>query len=309
MANAISGFFQTLVAATEDAAQALVGTTALMDAIYVDYAPVAASVGQTLSIPIPAQVTSSVADSGVGDPVFTDVTFTTKSIVFNKHPQFGYVVRDFEQFNSPESIRNLMIDPSLKGIAENVNGVIAALINSTALNVNATVTTTASLISADQFVQGQVALINQKVPTLDTPNMSFIQAPTLWGKLLRDAQWTTESIVGAEQALAAKKMGYLREAYATQLGYDQQMPVSGTAGSRTFLSVLMHRWAIAAAYRPLPKPDEKVVEFTYVMWKGMPVRISLGYSISKGGWLVSIEAGYGVSVVRPEMAQLFSTAE
>jgi P22 coat protein - gene protein 5 len=309
MANAISAFFQTLVTAATEASQALVGTTSLMDAIYVDYSPAAATVGQTLSIPIPAQVTTQVADAGSGDPTFTDVAFAQKTIVFNKHPQYGYVVRDFEQFNSPTSIRNLLIDPALKGIAENVNGTIAGLVNSTALNVNAPIATTGSTVTPDQFVQGQVVLIGQKVPTLDTPNMTFLQAPTPWGKLLRNADWTQESLVGAEQAIAAKKMGFLREAYGTQLGYDQQMPVSGSVGSRTFLSVLMHRFAIAAAYRPLPKPDDNVAEYTYIMWKGLPIRITLGYSISRGGWLANIDAGYGVSAVRPEMAQLFTTAE
>lgn len=309
MANAVSGFFQTLVAAASEASQALVGTTALMEAIYVDYQPQAASVGQTLNIPIPAQVTGSVADAGVGDPTFTDVTFTTKSIVFNKHPQYGFVIRDFEQFNSPAQIRNLMVDPALKGIAEQVNGVIGALINSTALNVNTTVSTTGSLITPDQFVQGQVALMGQKVPVLDSANMSFIQAPTLWGKMLRTSDWTQESQVGINQAEAAKKQGALRMAYGAQLAYDQQLPVTGSAGSRTFSSVYMHRFAIAAAYRPLPKPDDKVSEYTYVMWKGLPIRITYGYSVSKSGWLVNIDAGYGVSVVRPEMAQLFSTAE
>jgi hypothetical protein len=309
MANAISSFFQTLVTAATEASQVLVGTTAMMDAIYVDYSTVAASVGQTLTIPIPAQVTGSVADAGVGDPTFTDVTFSPKTVVFNKHPQYGFVIRDFEQFNSPTSIRNLMVDPALKGIAEQVNGVIAALVNSTALNVNTTISTTASIITADQFVSGQIALMGQKVPVYDTPNMTFLQAPTLWGKLQRDAQWTQESFVGAEQAQAAKRDDGLRRAYGTMLGYDQAMPTTGAVGSRVFSSVLMHRYAIAAAYRPLPAPDPKVTEYTYVMWKGLPVRITFGYSVAKGGWLVNIDAGYGVTAVRPEMAQLFSTAE
>ncbi len=309
MANAISSFFQTLVTAATEASQTLVGTTAMMDAIYVDYQPVAASVGQTLNIPIPASVTSQVADAGSGDPTFTDVNFTTKSIVFNKHPQYGFVIRDFEQFNSPTQIRNLLVDPALKGIAEQVNGVIAALVNSTALNVNTTISTTGSIITPDQFVQGQVALMNQKVPVLDSPNMTFLQAPTLWGKMLRSDPWTQESQVGVEQAIAAKKMGALRMAYGSQLNYDQQLPTTGTTPSRTFSSVYMHRYAIAAAYRPLPKPDDKVSEFTYVIWKGLPVRITYGYSVSKSGWLVNIDAGYGVTAVRPEMAQLFSTAE
>ena len=39
MANTVSGFYQTLVAAANEASQALVGTTSYLDNVYVNYKP------------------------------------------------------------------------------------------------------------------------------------------------------------------------------------------------------------------------------------------------------------------------------
>jgi hypothetical protein len=309
MANQISSFFQTLVAAASEASQVLVGTTALMDAIYQDYSPTEAATGQTLNIAIPNPVSSEVENIGTNDPTFSDVEFTTEPIVFNQHPQFGYKINDFEQYNSPQSIRNLMVDPAIKGIAEWVNNYLAGLLNSANLAFNGTISTTGSSISPAQVISGWTNLVNQKVPVMDSANMSLIMAPQVYGNALQNNSFTQESIVGLPIAFQARTGGQLREIYGAMSKYDQQMPTTGTVGSYTYTSVLMHRWAIAAAYRPLPKPDPKVSEFTYIDWKGLPIRITFGYSVEKSGWLVNIDAGFGASVVRPNMAQLYSTAE
>lgn len=309
MANALSSFFQTLVAAASEASQVLVGTTALMDAIYQDYSPAETATGQTLNIAIPNPVTSEVDNAGTNDPTFSDVEFATEPIVFNQHPQFGYKIHDFEQYNSPLAIRNLMVDPAIKGIAEWVNGYLAGLLNSTNLSTNGTISTTSSSITPAQVISGWTNLVNQKVPVMDTQNMSFIMAPQVYGNALQNTSFTQESIVGLPIALQARTGGQLREIYGAMSKYDQQMPTTGTSGSYTYTGVLMHRWAVAAAYRPLPKPDPKVSEFTYINWKGLPIRITFGYSVQFSAWLVNIDAGFGASVVRGNMAQLYSTSE
>jgi hypothetical protein len=309
MANSISSFFQTLVAAATEASQVLVGTTAMMDAIYKDYKPAETALGQTLNVPIPSPVTSGVTDSGSGDPTFTDVSFTTEPLVFNNHPQFGYVIHDFEQYNSPESIRNLMVDPAIKGIAEYVNGVLWGLVNGTNLNVNGTISTTGSSISVAQLIQGWTNLAGQKVPVTDTENMTLLMRHEVYGNALANTNFTQESIVGLPVALQARTSGQLRELYGAMSKYDQQAPRTGSSGSYVYGGVYMHRWAIAAAYRPLPKPDPKVSEFTYIDWKGLPIRITYGYSVAKSGWLVNIDAGFAAAVVRANMAQYYSTAQ
>jgi len=311
MANNVTGFFQTLVAASTKANEALVGTTALLDAVYLDYSPITAAPYQTLNVPIPQQVTGQVADAGTGDPVFTDVAAVTKPISLNKHPQYGFRISDFEQYTSAEQIRQVFIDPAIKGIAETANAAIAALLNSGALPVNPVIATTGSIVPVANFLTGFARLADQKVPVQDMPNMSYISAPTVYAKTLQDPQWTQESIASARTAEEARRMGNLRAAFGSTPQMDQQMPTVGATPGRTFTGVYMHRFAIALISRPLPPaPADGVTLFcTYTRWRGFSIRITMQYLVTKGGWVVSVDAGFGIAVMRPEMAQLFSVAE
>jgi hypothetical protein len=47
----------------------------------------------------------------------------------------------------------------------------------------------------------------------------------------------------------------------------------------------------------------------YQDFYGIPVLIQVGWNQIKGGYVVTIEAGYGLKVVRENMGQLFTIAE
>lgn len=311
MANSVSAFFQSLVAASSDANSVLVGTTALIDAVYLDYAPIAAAPYSSLQIPFPGDVTSQVGDPGSGDPVFTDVNAATKSITLNRHPQYGFKVSDFEAYTSAEQLRTVFVDPAIKGIAQTANKAIADLLNSTALPTNSAIATTGSLVTVPQFLTGFARLADAKVPVQDIANMSYITAPTVYAKTLQDSAWTAESTASARTAMEARRDGNLRAAFGSVPQFDQQMPTTGATPNRTFTGVYMHRYAIALISRPLPAaPSDGTTLFcTYTKWKGFSIRITMQYLVTKGGWVVNVDAGFGVAVMRPEMAQLFSTAE
>ncbi len=309
--NTVSSFFQSLVAASTDANQVLVGTNSLIDAVYVDYAPVAAAKFSTISIPIPVSVTSQVSDMSSGKATFTAVNAGTKPVSLANHPQYGFVISDFEQYRTDEQLVNVFIKPGIAAVAENANGAIAALLSSANLTVNPVIATTGSQIAPTDLIQGYIRLAEQKVPVLDTPNMSFIMPPRVYGNMLPASSWTQESIASAATAIEARRQGMLREAYGSRTAMDQQMPTTGVAPTRTFTSVYMHKYAIALVSRPLPPaPNNGSNNFcTFTKWKNFSIRITMQYSVEYGGWLVSIEAGFGVAVIRPEFAQLFSTAE
>ena len=309
MANTVSSFYQTLVTASTEASQALVGPNAFLDAVFLDYKPEAASIGQTLNVPIPSPVTSSVADGGVADPTFTDISFSTVPIVFNKHPQFNYVIRDFEQFNSPLLIRQVFLDAAIKGVAENIDTTVAAQFTSGNFNVNAVQNTTSHIVTTAQFLAAQALLLQQKVMVNDIQNMTFVQHPVPYTALLGDSNWTQQSIASEMIAERVRGVGEIQTSYGATICHDLFIPVSGTAPTRTFTGAYFHRWAVAIATRPLPPPDAKVADFMYIMYKGVPIRITLAWTALKNGWVVMVEAGYGTAVVRPNMGVLFSTAE
>ena len=66
-----------------------------------------------------------------------------------------------------------------------------------------------------------------------------------------------------------------------------------------YLCLAMHRYAIAVALRPLPPPDEAVVHYLPLMYRGIPLRLMFSYVHRSAGWLVSCDFGYAAAVIRP----------
>lgn len=316
MANTISSFFQTVVAAATEASAVLAPTWNALDSIYWDYNTEQPGVlGQTLNIAIPADPSNQVQDIGSGDVILSDASTSTVPIVFSKHPQVGYTIRDFEQFNSPTMLRNLFMDSYLKGIKSNINGNITALFNTANFTTNAAISATTSVITVTQFLQGQARLLDQRVTALDPENVSLLLPATPYTAMTdasstAGAFWTQAQIASNAIAEEIRRTGQLKPTFGATIKMDQQMPTTGAAGSRTFTGAYFHRYAVAGVSRPLPKPDEKVVDYTYVNFGKIIIRVQIGYNqYPKGGYIVTLDAGYGLKVVRENMGQLFTIAE
>jgi hypothetical protein len=313
MANSVSNFYQTLVTAATEASQALVGTNALMESVFLDYKPQVTDIGQTLNINVPNIVTSSVTDAGNADIALTDVSATTTALVFNNHPYYGFTVRDFEQYNTPTSLRQTFLDAAIKGVAESIDGKIAALFTSGNFGTNSPISCTGGYATTSQFLTGYANLADQRVPVTDMANMSYVMPPHSYALTLGDNNWTEALIAGERIAEEVRGTGELISSYGSKLKMDQQLNyqlTSGTAPHRTFTAAMFHRWAVALATRPLPEPDANVVDYTYIDYKGCPIRIMLGYNLfPKMGYVITVDAGYALGVVRPALAQLFSIAE
>lgn len=372
MANTVSGFYQTLLAAATEASATLVGKTTFLEQTQLDYKPEAASIGQTLDVVIPAQTTGQATDTGLGDFVITDTSETTVPIVFNRHPSLAYVIRDMEQFNSPISIRMAFLDSYIKGIAEFVNNDLTSLITAGNFNSYSPLTSgTYRQVDAPSIVNGVAALATGKVPVRDIGNFFLTAHPNTYFTMSGSTFWSANSQVGFQLAGEIRRQAMLGEQFGAMTDYDQAMPatvptvVTGTsvgvtsasaavtgvgtafttqlavgqwlvfgsdptatgyqiasissntaltltanyAGTtnaattakfETYMSLLYHRHAIALAVRPLPEPDGRVVDYSYIYYKGLPIRVQLGYSQIKNGWVVTLDAGYGKKIVRPD---------
>ncbi len=312
MANTVSGFYQTVVAALTEASATLVYNLKAVDSIYLDYrADETGVLGRVLNVTIPAVRTAGVVDAGVADIAVVDASVTTVPITFNKHPLDALVIRDFEQYNSPILLRRAFLDSALKGIKENINAAITALFTTGNFTTNAAIATTAGLITTAQFLSGMEVLSDQRVPVASDPdNMTLLMGSRQYTKALADSTWTQAQIAGNEIAERIRTRGEFPTTFGASLKLDQQMPVTGTTPTRTWTGAYFHRYAVAVVTRPLPPPDGKVVDFTYVMFGGIPIRVQLAYNpFPKLGYILIVDAGYGHTVVRENMGQLFSTAE
>src|SRR3954454_1379400 len=201
MSNTISSFYQTVVAAATEASQLLTRTWTASDSIFWDYRPEPATVGQTLNVPIPQDPTSAVADGGAGDIAVTDIGFTTVAIVMNRHPYFAYVVRDFEQFNTPAQVRTVFMDAALKGVKSSINAAVTALFTAANFPTNAPIATTGHLVTTAQFLGAMAVLADQKVPVADDPENVSLLLPSLpYTAMLGDAGWTQAQVTGLRTA-------------------------------------------------------------------------------------------------------------
>lgn len=310
MASTPQAFWQTLLAAASELGDVLVGTFDLMSSTYMDVKPVATTVGETINIPIPANVNSLVESNPAGDPLLSDYTVNTVPIVLNQHLRYSTKIGNFDTFNSPVTIKDTLLMPGIKGVATKANAYIASLVTTGNFNVYSAVATTASQVTPDQFVtSGFQTLLTAGVDVRNPMIMSFIQNTPIYAKQLRNADWSQESLVGINVAEQAKVEGGIKVAYGAVQKVDQQLPVSGSSGSFTYTSVYMSKYAIAAAVRPIPPGDPRVVFTTYIDWHGWPIRIEFGYNNAKQAWLLVIDCGFGASVVRPDQGIIFSTAQ
>jgi hypothetical protein len=328
-----------VVTAAVEASQLLAPTWKAIESIYWDYRPEEAALGQTLNVPIPQDPTSAVTDMGAGDITLSDIGFSTTPIVFNRHPAYAYVVRDFEQYNSPEMIRRVFMDAAMKGIKNQINASITSLFTTTAqpyglgtgangITGNSLISCTGHVVTVPQFLQAMSVLAKQNVPVAnDVGNMSFLLYPDVYMSLMdgttggAGAAWNQAFIAGERVPEQIHRTGDLPTTYGMSVKLEQQM---ANTAANVSTAVYMHRWAIAGVTRPLPKPDDKVVDYTYVNFAAnpiygnafgdgsapsFPIRVMVGYNqYPKQGYIVSIDAGYGLAVVRPNMAQLFSVA-
>lgn len=339
MANSVTSFYQTVVTAAVEASQLLAPTWKAIESIYWDYRPEEAALGQTLNVPIPADPSTAVTDQGAGDIVLSDIGFNTIPIVYDRHPSYAYVVRDFEQFNSPSDVRRVFMDAAMKGLKNFVNASICNLFTTTNFSSSTTpiagvtaISTTGHVVTVPQFLQGMSVLAKQNVPVANDPaNMHFLLYPDAYMSMMdgttggAGAAWVQAFIAGGVTAEHVHLRGDMPTAYGMTLRLDQQMPTTVVGGgSGTSTGAYLHRYAVAGVSRPLPKPDEKVVDYTYVnfnpnpMYDGtfgdgnapaFPIRVMVGYNqYPKQGYIVSIDCGYGLKVVRPNMCQLYSIA-
>jgi hypothetical protein len=220
-------------------------------------------------------------------------------------------VRDFEQFNSPERIRNVFLDAALKGVKNYTNARITALMTAANFPTHAAIAATTHIVTTTQFLSAMAVLADSNVPVANDPENMCLIVPSLpYTAILGDANWTQAQIAGMKTAEFVRETGTMPTAYGMTVKLDQQMTITGTAPTRTFTGIYMHRYTIGVVTRPLPAPDGNVVEYTYVDFNGLPIRIMLGYNqYPKKGYIVSVDAGFGRKVVRDYMGQLFTIAE
>ena len=87
-------------------------------------------------------------------------------------------------------------------------------------------------------------------------------------------------------------------------------PVLATAPSGAVMTqagytcLAMHKYAIALAVRPLELVNDGTVQSRIVKLMGIPFRVMVSYQHLKGGYLLTIDCGAAIQVIRPDFGVL-----
>lgn len=294
MANAnLNSFFETLVTAASDANKALVAPNYLVDVVYRDFKPEPIRPYGTLSIPIPNS-SYTVSDIGSGAPSVQDVSLNPITLSFNAHPALMFKLSDFDLTRSAGDMRALFLDEAVKRSIEYLNGQIAGLI--TAGNFSQVITgTTPGTVPIEDVTAGYMKLAKAKVNVRDTENMFMAVSADVYGNILTDPSWVQYNNIG-QDAGAIRRSARFNPQFGITLDYDLDIPASGAG----FTNFLCHRYAIALGLRPMMNVDEPGARSITIYVKGIPFRVTLSFSHANLGYLVSIDFGYALGVVRAD---------
>lgn len=315
--SGLTGLFQTVVAAANEAVQVLAPTHAASGLVYTDHQPEQAVLGQTLNVPLPADPSAYTSDIGSGDLVMNERTAATVPIVLQYHPSDAYPIRDFDQYRTPTRLRTLFLDGAIKGIQNHINRAICNLFTTANFTTNSAISCTGGGMTLTQFTGARAVLSDQFVAVNDAANMSCLLPSVPYNKILDattggiGAAWSQAFIAGNAYAEETRSTGKVPTALSTRFFLDQQMPTTGAVGSRTFTGAYFHKWAVALVTRPLytDPVSEKSCEVTYFDFNGISIRIMVSFNHIKQAPVISVDAGYGLAVVRENMGVLFTIAE
>ena len=225
MANDVTGFLETFVAAAGDYNEAVVGSLGLLDSVYKDVNTEVARAGKTINVYFPD--VAPVTDQGNNDWTAEDVNPNYVSLVFTQRPGKALLFRDFEQYLTAVEMKDKFVGPMFKRAAEYLNGQIASLINTTNFGANAAIIgTTPGEVTVANQVAAWNNLANAKVPLEESNNLSVLVHNQVYSNMMQDPQWVQESLVGAQLAQQAREEARIGTPFRFQPVWDQQMPTA-----------------------------------------------------------------------------------
>jgi hypothetical protein len=309
MANDTGGLFQTLVAASSEAAAALQYQNALVDGIYWDYKPEPQQPYTGLNVIIPTVNESDVNDIGSGPLQIADTNSTNVQIPFNMHFSTSFVIKTWDQARTPVQLKEKYMKPKMEGLLRKVNRTISQQITTANFSNYSLISgaTTGEIVRAD-ITSAWANLANAGAPTEDDGNMFLIESINSYGKQIADPNFINQYIAGDKAAVQAQQRAKLYTQYGCEVRYDQHL-ATGLFTSGKEPGVLMHRYAIAAVTSPpMASEDASVKEFTFKLKGQLPVQVQVQYSLKDQGHIVNIHSWWGVKVVRPELGSLLQSA-
>jgi hypothetical protein len=306
MGNAYTGLFQTLSAAFNEASLAKEGRNAMLMYCTRDFSPEIAAPFSVVNTNICASTGSASHIASGSSLTLSDVTMNAGAVTLDKHPAYGFNLPSFDTARGPSaSVVEKLRDEAIKKMGDYANGIVAALVNGTAFNSYATVTSASDDAWDDASIKSAwTTLANADVPVGDLGNVFFVTKPTAYAALLDTGKWSQSAYIGSDLAQRVRATAALGTQWGAFCDWDPDLPtVSGKQNGLFF-----HRNAIALVSRALAPPANPSIPTTYVSYKGIPIRVTIDFNNKTLADEIVFDALFGVAAIRPDHGVYMETA-
>jgi hypothetical protein len=187
MAQDVSNIFATIIA--QEALSILKSKIVMPNAVHRDYSAELASHGDTISIPVPGSFVANDYDRTV---TVQEAAFTKESITLDKHKHVAFDLTSKEMALPRQDLRNVLIEPAVQAIVEQVDSDLHAL-HKDILTVEGAVGT--NMVVSD--ITNSRKLLNKAKAM--TSNRSYVLSNDDAANLLTKDQFINAAATGQQQ--------------------------------------------------------------------------------------------------------------
>jgi hypothetical protein len=274
-----------------------------VDAVYKDVRPVVANAFDSITVSIPASG-YTVTNVLSGCTTLADVATTPKTITLNQHPALRFQVPDFDAARSDAQFRAMFLDEAIQKMVNYIDSAIGALIVAANFDAYAVITGGNDTITDANAATAFGNLAGNDVPVRDFDNMSLLVHPVVYTNLLQQATWTQNTTL-ANGAEDVRRTAIIGQQFGGYVDFDRNLPIPAAG---TYNAIYMHRNAIGLVVRALPIPQNTAVQATVVYYRGLPLRITVGWDQTCLSEVATVDTLFGVGVLRKEYGSLITSS-
>jgi len=302
--NNTDHLFQTLIAATSQAARELQFQKKFLESIYWGTRPIAATPYTTVNVVVPTVNQANTVDIGGGPIQPHDLAHSSYPVTLDRHLSNSFVVPTWDQGRTPLDLRTLYVDAELEGFGRQINDVIASMATAANFpNYSVIQGSGSDSFNRADFTAAWANLAKAGVPGLEKTHL--ITSVDAYANMLADPNFINQYIVGDSRAADAQGNAKVRSLYGFSVDYDQQLQPY-EAGKEP--AILFHPYAFAGVWRQPTPLDAGGVKETTLNVFNVPIQMQVQASVKDQGWIIHYHAWLGVAPARTEMATLLQTA-
>lgn len=306
----VSNFFETLVAASNLAAEPNRYQNPMVDSCLTTLHGNYATIGETLNFNFVAPNVSNCTNIGSGAISPVALSQTQVSIPLTTKASTSFNIPIFDQTRTIVDLAETFIAPKIEEVLRFIDADLTSLV--TTSNFGSAVTVPGGA-TAGKFLRADLSAAWAQLAGAGTPmgrpqdEINFITNHTAYANMVADSTLSYQYIVGEPASQMAQQQAYLVNGMGARIRWSQNFPtISGKQ-----VGLFFHNSAIAVRFakeRPIYGTGTGYIDETIVFPReNMPVKIQLWGDPTNQANLVHISCCYARAALRSERAAYLIT--